>query len=449
LSDAFGATMTHPVRPIDLLIEARWIVPVEPAGKVLENHAVAIDDGRIVAVVPQGFAAAHYAAKTRCVLAQHLLIPGLVNLHTHAAMSLLRGLANDLPLMDWLQKHIWPAEAEHVSAKFVRDGTALACAEMLRSGITCFNDMYFFPQAAAEAAVAAGMRAAIGLITVEFASAYAADADDYLSKGLAVRDLLLDEPLLSFCLAPHAPYTVEDGSFARVLTLAEQIDLPIHLHIHETGHEIDEGRQRYGIRPIERLRRLGLLSPALIGVHAVHLETHEIDLLAEHGCSVAHCPSSNLKLASGIAPIAALAESGVNLGLGTDGAASNNRLDILQEMRLAALLAKAQSARADALDAHRVLEMATLAGARALALDSVIGSIVPGKFADLTALRIDDPTLMPCYDPVSHLVYCLGREHVSAVWVAGQQRVKDGQLIENNENDMVRLATLWQNKIRP
>lgn len=441
--------MTSRLRPIDLLIEARWIVPVEPAGVVLENHAVAVDNGRIVAIIPQDEATAEYAAKCRQVLAQHLLIPGLVNLHTHAAMSLLRGLADDLPLMDWLQNHIWPAEAAHVSAKFVRDGTAMACAEMLRGGITCFNDMYFYPQAVAEAAVAAGIRAAIGLITVEFPSNYATDADDYLSKGLAVRDRLLDEPLLSFCLAPHAPYTVEDWSFARVLTLAEQIDLPIHLHIHETRQEIDDSRQRFGMRPIERLRQLGLLSPALIGVHAVHLEADEIERLAAHGCSVAHCPSSNLKLASGIAPIAALADCGVNIGLGTDSAASNNRLDILQEMRLAALLAKQQSGRADAIDAHRVLAMATLAGARALGLDRDIGSIALGKQADLVALRLDDIMSMPCYDPVSHLVYCLGREHVSEVWVAGRQRVKQGQLLENNENELVRLAGLWQNKIRP
>ncbi|MBL8397706.1 MAG: TRZ/ATZ family hydrolase [Candidatus Accumulibacter sp.] len=441
--------MTSRLRPIDLLIEARWIVPVEPAGVVLENHAVAVDNGRIVAIIPQDEATAEYAAKCRQVLAQHLLIPGLVNLHTHAAMSLLRGLADDLPLMDWLQNHIWPAEAAHVSAKFVRDGTAMACAEMLRGGITCFNDMYFYPQAVAEAAVAAGIRAAIGLITVEFPSNYATDADDYLSKGLAVRDRLLDEPLLSFCLAPHAPYTVEDRSFARVLTLAEQIDLPIHLHIHETRQEIDDSRQRFGMRPIERLRQLGLLSPALIGVHAVHLEADEIERLAAHGCSVAHCPSSNLKLASGIAPIAALADCGVNIGLGTDSAASNNRLDILQEMRLAALLAKQQSGRADAIDAHRVLAMATLAGARALGLDRDIGSIALGKQADLVALRLDDIMSMPCYDPVSHLVYCLGREHVSEVWVAGRQRVKQGQLLENNENELVRLAGLWQNKIRP
>ncbi|EXI83343.1 MAG: 5-methylthioadenosine/S-adenosylhomocysteine deaminase [Candidatus Accumulibacter appositus] len=434
---------------VDLLIEARWIVPVEPADVVLENHAVAVDDGRIVAVLPQNEAAARFSARSHKRLEQHVLIPGLVNLHTHAAMSLLRGLADDLPLMEWLQHHIWPAEAQHVSEQFVYDGTRLACAEMLRGGITCFNDMYFFPGAAADAAMALGIRAAIGLITVDFPSRYATDTDDYLAKGLAARDQRLEEPLLSFCLAPHAPYTVSDAGFAKVLTLAEQIELPIHLHLHETVQEIDESLQRFGMRPIERLHRLGLLSPALIAVHGVHLDAHEIELLAQHGCSLAHCPSSNLKLASGIAPVSALVARGVNVGLGTDGAASNNRLDLLQEMRLAALLAKGQSSRADALNAHQVLHMATLAGARALALDAEIGSIMPGKAADLCAVAVDDVVLAPCYEPVSHLTYAVGREHVSAVWVAGRIRVEHGQLVESNETGLIKLALLWQNKIRP
>jgi 5-methylthioadenosine/S-adenosylhomocysteine deaminase len=260
---------------------------------------------------------------------------------------------------------------------------------------------------------------------------------------------LLGEPLLSFCLAPHAPYTVGERSFARVLTLAEQIELPIHLHLHETVQEIDGSLQRFGMRPIERLCRLGLLSPALIAVHAVHLDTHEIELLAQHGCSVAHCPSSNLKLASGIAPITELSAKGVNIGLGTDGAASNNRLDLFQEMRLAALLAKEQGGRADAINAHRVLYMATLGGARALGLDACIGSISRGKAADLCAVRLDDIALVPCYDPVSHLSYAVGREHVSDVWVGGRMRVENGQLIENNETELIKLALLWQNKIRP
>jgi 5-methylthioadenosine/S-adenosylhomocysteine deaminase len=434
---------------VDLLIEARWIVPVDPADVVLENHAVVVDDGRIVAVLPQNEAAARFSARSHKRLEQHVLIPGLVNLHTHAAMSLLRGLADDLPLMEWLQHHIWPAEAQHVSEQFVYDGTRLACAEMLRGGITCFNDMYFFPGAAADAAMALGIRAAIGLITVDFPSRYATDADDYLAKGLAARDQRLEEPLLSFCLAPHAPYTVSDAGFAKVLTLAEQIELPIHLHLHETVQEIDESVQRFGMRPIERLRRLGLLSPALIAVHGVHLDAHEIELLAQHGCSLAHCPSSNLKLASGIAPVSALVAKGVNVGLGTDGAASNNRLDLLQEMRLAALLAKEQSGRADALNAHQVLHMATLAGARALGLDAQIGSITPGKAADLCAVALDDLVLAPCYEPVSHLTYAVGREHVSAVWVAGRIRVENGQLVESNETGLIKLALLWQNKIRP
>ena len=435
--------------PVDLLIKARWIVPVDPVGVVLEDHAVAVDKGRIVALLPQHEATTRFAPRKTKHLDQHVLIPGLVNLHTHAAMTLLRGLADDLPLMDWLQNHIWPAEARHVSPQFVHDGTMLACAEMLRGGVTCFNDMYFHPKAAAEAALAYGMRASIGLITLDFPTAYATDTDDYLAKGLAVRDELREEALLSFCLAPHAPYTVSDRSFAKVLTLAEQIELPIHVHLHETGQEISDSMRDFGMRPIERLRRLGLLSPGLIGVHTVHLDAGEISLLAEHGCSVAHCPTSNLKLASGIAPIAALHAHGVNIGLGTDSAASNNRLDLFQEMRLAALLAKGQSGRADAITAHQALHMATLGGARALGLDTTIGSIAPGKAADLCAVSLNATELSPCYDPVSHLVYTAGRENISDVWVAGRIRVEGGQLLENNEIELIKLAALWQNKIRP
>ena len=435
--------------PVDLLIEARWIVPIEPANVILEDHAVAVNKGRIIAILPQHQALARFAPQEIKRLDQHVLIPGLVNLHTHAAMTLLRGLADDLPLMDWLQNHIWPTEARHVSPQFVYDGTLLACAEMLRGGVTCFNDMYFFPKAAAEAALASGMRASIGLITLDFPTVYAADADDYLAKGMAVRDELREEALISFCLAPHAPYTVSDRSFTKVLTLAEQIELPIHVHLHETQQEISDSMRDFGMRPIERLRRLGLLSPGLIGVHAVHLDAGEISLLAEHGCSIAHCPTSNLKLASGIAPIAALHAHGVNIGLGTDGAASNNRLDLFQEMRLAALLAKGQSRLADAITAHQALHMATLGGARALGLDTTIGSIAPGKTADLCAVSLNAAELSPCYDPVSHLVYTAGRENVSDVWVAGQIRVEDGQLLENNEIELIKLAALWQNKIRP
>ncbi|MGQ0546579.1 MAG: amidohydrolase family protein, partial [Betaproteobacteria bacterium] len=340
------------------------MVPVEPAGAVLEDHAVAVRGGVIEAVLPAAAAVAKYPAGETLDLPGHALIPGLVNAHTHAAMSLMRGMSDDLPLMRWLQEHIWPAEQKHVAPEFVRDGTLLACAEMLRGGVTCFNDMYFFPEAALEAALAARMRSAQGIIALEFPSAYAADAADYLARGLAVRDRWRDEPLVSFCFAPHAPDTVYDASFRRIATLAAELDLPVHVHLHETADEVERSVAEHGVRPLERLRRLGLLGPGLIAVHAVHLEPGEIELLGRHGCSVAHCPSSNLKLASGFAQVEAMRKASIKIALGTDGAASNNRMDMFQEMRTAALLAKAVARDAEALPAHAALEAATLGGAR-------------------------------------------------------------------------------------
>ena len=435
---------------VDLLIEASWIAPVEP-DTLLANHAIAIADGNIVALLPTAEARTRFAPAERVVLPDHILIPGLVNLHTHAAMSLMRGMADDLPLMTWLQKHIWPAEAAHVSHQFVYDGTRLACAEMLLGGTTCFNDMYFFPQAAAEAATELGMRAALGITTLEFPTAYASDADDYLAKGLAVRERWLHHPLISFCLAPHAPYTVADVTFQRILTLSEQLGLPIHCHTHETSAEIADSLENHGCRPLGRLQALNLLSPGFIGVHAVHLDAAEIELLAQQGCSIAHCPTSNLKLASGLPHIAPLLEGGINVGLGTDGAASNNRLDLFQEMRLAALLAKGISGDAAALPARQVLRMATLNGAKALGLDQKTGSLTPGKAADICAIDLSGINMQPCYDPISHLVYAAGRDQVSHVWVAGKCCVMSNRLCAVAENDLKNPASLWQNKleIRP
>jgi 5-methylthioadenosine/S-adenosylhomocysteine deaminase len=431
------------------LIEPRWLIPVEPAATVLEAHAAVIRDDRILDVLPTAAALARYPDADRIELAGHALIPGLVNLHTHAAMTLLRGIADDLALMDWLQNHIWPAEAQLVSDEFVYDGSLLACAEMLRGGITCFNDMYFFPEATARAALQSGMRAALGIIAVEFHSAYASDANDYLAKGIALRDTLRDEPLLSFCLAPHAPFTVSDATFAQIAIYAGELDIPVHIHLHETAQEIHDSVTAHGVRPLARLERAGLLGPGLIAVHGVHLDDAEIGLFARHGCSVAHCPSSNLKLASGIAPVAKLLQAGVNIGLGTDGAASNNRLDLFGEMRLAALLAKGGSGDATAMPAQRALECATLGGARALGLQDRIGSIVPGKLADLTAVNLSALALSPCYDPVSHLVYAAGREHVTDVWVGGRRRLADGNLAGLDETAIRSRAGQWQKKIRP
>ncbi len=432
---------------IDLLIDARWVIPVNPAGLALEQHSIAVRDGRILAVLPTAQAHASYVAGEHVVLSRHALIPGLVNLHAHAAMALMRGLADDLSLMQWLQDRIWPVEARHVSPQFVYDGTLLACAEMLRGGITCFNEMYFFPGDAARAALDMGMRAALGLIVIDFPTAYASDADDYIAKGLALRDTLGEQPLLSFCMSPHASYTVGDKIFSRLITLAEELDLPVHMHVHETQDEIDRNMAQYGMRPLERLHRLGLVGPNLIAVHAIHLTQEEIALLVQNGSSVAHCPSSNLKFANGFAPVAQMLEQGINIGLGTDGSASNNRLDLFQEMRLAALLAKALSGDAHALPAQRALAMATLDGARALRLDHAIGSVEPGKFADLTAVEFAAPEMLPCYDPISHLVYAAGRENVSHVWVAGRLLVEDRVLKYRKKNDLENLAVLWQNRL--
>ena len=431
----------------DTVIDAQWIVPVDPPGAVLEKHSIAIRDSDIVTIGPSAEIARRYDSAKRIVLDEHVLIPGLVNLHTHAAMALMRGLADDRALMDWLRNHIWPAEAQLVSPAFVRDGTLLACAEMLRSGITCFSDMYFFPEAAAEAALAAGMRAAIGMIVIEMPSPYAGDARDYLAKGLAMRDALRDEPLLSFCIAPHAPYTVSDPTFERIATYAAELDLPVHIHVHETDDEVKESVAAHGMRPLARLQRFGLLGPGLIAVHAVHVQQSEIELLAQYGCSVAHCPSSNLKLASGIAPIPAMLKSGINVGIGTDGAASNNRLDLMSEMRTAALLAKGSSGDPTVLPAHTALHMATVAGAKALGIDQHTGSLVPGKRADVVAVRLSDLELTPLYDPVSHLVYAAGREHVTHVWVNGKLRVDDGALTSIDARELHLKAAHWRERI--
>jgi len=434
------------MEPVDTLIFAAHVLPVEPRA-VLAGHAVAVRDGRIVALLPAAEAHARFDADEVVTLERHVLVPGLVNLHCHAAMALLRGLADDRALMTWLEQHIWPAEARHVSDEFVHDGSLLAMAEMLRAGTTCVNDMYFFPAATARAALRAGMRASLGIIAIEFPSAYAADPQDYLEKGLATRDAYRGEPLLSFCLAPHAPYTVGDETMKRIAVLAEELDVPIHTHVHETAGEIEQGVARNGMRPIERLRRLGIVGPRLIAVHGVHLDETEIELFARENVTVAHCPSSNMKLASGIAPVARLRSRGVRVGIGTDGAASNNRLDVLTEMRNAALLAKATSGDAATLGALEALEMATLEGARALGLERQIGSIAAGKSADLAAIELSALETIPCFDPASHVVYAAGREHVTHVWVEGRAVLAERRLQGLDEEDIRDKAAWWQRKL--
>jgi 5-methylthioadenosine/S-adenosylhomocysteine deaminase len=433
------------------LICPEWIAPVVPDERVLTEHAVAIDDDRIVALLPLAEARRRFPEAQALELPAHLLTPGLVNLHCHAAMTLLRGAGDDMPLQQWLEQRIWPIERRLLSPDFVFDGSLLACAEMVLSGITCFNDMYFFPEQTAAAARVIGMRAALGIISVEFPSAYGTGPAEYLRKGLELRDQLREDPLVSFCLAPHAPYTVSDASLEQVASLCAELGLPIHMHLHETAAEVADAVARSGERPLQRIVRLGLAGPDLIAVHAVHLDASDLALIAEHRISVAHCPHSNLKLASGIAPAARMLELGINVGIGTDGAASNNRLDLLSEARTAALLAKGTTGNAAAWRAPQMLEALTMGGARALGLSERIGSIEPGKQADLMAVELRAAELAPVFDPVSHLLHAAGREHVREVWIAGRHVVRKRQLTDGAAamrlSEVVGRSRLWQNRI--
>lgn len=439
---------SHPTIQADLVIEARWIATVSNQQSLLENHAVVVQAGIIIEILPIQDARQKYSATSLVCLDDHVLIPGLINLHTHAPMSLMRGIADDVALMPWLHQHIWPAEQAVVSERYVQDASLLACAEMLSGGITCFNDMYFYPQATAVAVNQAGMRANLGLLVLEFPSAYASDADDYLQKGFAAHDSWRNDPLISTSIAPHAPYTVSNKTFESIITYAEQLSLSIHTHLHETLDEISQSEAQYGLRPLQRLAEFGLLGPNLIAAHCVHLLPHEIDLLAEYACHVAHCPTSNLKLASGIAPLTQLLAKGVNVGLGTDGVASNNRLDIFAEMRLSALLAKGVSGDATVVPAQQALAMATINAAKALGLEHKIGSIEVGKLADLAAVKLSDIATAPYYDAISHLVYACGREHVTHTWVAGELRYSNGVYANIEPNELKEIINTWQPKLK-
>ena len=415
---------------IDLLISARWIVPVEPDRVVLENHAVAVRDGAIIEVLPAADAARKYTPRERVNLPEHALIPGLVNAHTHNPMTLLRGLADDLPLMQWLQEHIWPVEAKVIGPEFVRDGVELAIAEMLRGGTTCCSENYFFPDAQAAAYKAHGFRAMVGLPIIEFPSAWAKDRDEYFERALTVHDQYRGDSLIGMTFAPHAPYTVADESFERIRTLSDQLDLPVHLHLMETAQEVEDSKREHGLRPMQRLQKLGLVNDRLIAVHMTQVSDAEIAACAESGVSVVHCPESNLKLASGFCPAEKLRRGGVNVALGTDGCASNNDLDMFGELRTAALLAKAVASDAAAFDDAFALRAATLNGAKALQLDAKIGSIEAGKRADLVAVKMDEVETQPLYNVISHLAYAVSRRQVSEVWIDGARKLAEGALVD-------------------
>ncbi|MEP7184976.1 MAG: TRZ/ATZ family hydrolase [Rhodanobacter sp.] len=436
----------HP-RSVDLMIEARWVVPVEPHAVVLEDHAVVVNDDCIVALLPIAEARAAYAPRERVELTDHALIPGLINSHTHNPMTLLRGLADDLPLMVWLQQHIWPAEAKVIGPEFVRDGVELAVAEMLRGGTTCANENYFFPDVIGATYRRMGFRAVVGLPVIEFPTAWAKTQDEYFERACTVHDSFMGEQLISTAFVPHAPYTVSDESFERIRVLSDQLDIPVHLHTHETAQEIEDEKAKSGLRPFQRLQQLGLVNDRLIAVHMTQATDGEIAACAEAGVSVVHCPESNLKLASGFCPAEKFRRAGVNLAIGTDGCASNNDLDMFGEMRTAAQLAKAVAQDAAAFDAAFALRAATLNGAKAVGLEDKVGSIEVGKQADLAAVRLSDLETQPLFHVLSQLVYACGRHQVTDVWIAGKRKLAARELIDIDTTAILGKTRAWRERI--
>lgn len=440
--------VTGVVRPDTVvLIHARYVVPVRPRGVVLEDHCVAIEDDRILDILPYADALRTWPGAELVSLPDHLLLPGLVNAHTHTPMTLLRGFADDMELHVWLKEHIWPAEREFVGPEFVADGSRLAVAEMIRAGTTCFNDMYFFPDATIDVCLEAGMRASVGITIIEIETAWAKDVDGYIEKGLRLREKWGSEPLISFTLSPHAPYTVSDATLDRVARLSESGGFPVHMHLLETEWEIKQSLQHHDLHPLNRLEQHGLLNPRLQAVHMAQLSSDNIGRLAEAGVHVIHCPQSNLKLASGICPLTELLKAGVSVALGTDGAAANNDLDMLGEAQTAALLAKGISGDPKAVNAFQVLEMMTINGASALGLGEKTGSIEPGKQADLCALDLSAPETQPVHQVVSQLIYAASRRQFTDVWVAGKRLLKGGNLTTIDLDEVVSSARKWKSRL--
>ena len=438
--------MTFPTA-VDLQIEARWVIPVEPQGVVLESHAVVVDADRIVAILPIAEARQRFAPRERVELGEHALIPGLVNAHTHNPMTLMRGLADDLPFMVWLKEHVWPAEAKVMGPEFVRDGVELAIAEMIRGGTTCCNENYFFPDVQAATYAKYGFRSLIGLPVIEFPTPWAQSRDEYFDKALSVHDALRDEPLIGTAFAPHAPYTVANESFERIHLLSDQLELPVHLHLHETADEINDSLRDFGMRPFARIKQIGLVNERLIAVHMTQLSEAEIHDCAAHGVSIVHNVESNMKLLSGFCPAEAIRRAGVNLAIGTDGCASNNDLDLFGEMRSAALVGKLVANDAAAMSAASVLRAATMGSARALGWQDRIGSIEVGKQADLAAVDLGTIESQPVYNVVSQLIYAAGRHQVSDVWIAGVRKLRNRELTGMDTTEILNKARRWRERI--
>ena len=441
--------MTNPNKKnASIIISASWIFTSNSEGQLLSDYSIVIENDKIIDLVPQDKVFDEYEANDTYQLTDYILIPGLINTHTHAAMSLFKGFADDLPLQDWLNDYIWPAEKEFINSSFVNDGSILALSEMIKSGVTTFNDMYFFPDATAEAVKELGVRSNIGLVVLDFPTNYATDPEDYLLKGFEFRDKWRNEELITTSIAPHAPYSVSDEAFTLINTYSEELSINIHTHLHETQWEIEDSIEKYGITPVQRLNNLGIIGPSLMAVHCVHLNDQDMATLAKNKVSIVHNPSSNMKLGSGIADIAKMLKQNLNISLGTDSSASNNRLDIMEEMRLAALLIKGSTKSPESFSANEAIKMATINGAKALGLESIIGSIEKNKKADLVAIDLNSIENQPIYNPLTTLVYSSSRSDVSYVWIDGEIKLKDKKLVKIDEERIIQLAKKWQRKLK-
>ena len=441
--------MTNPNKKnASIIISASWIFTSNSEGQLLSDYSIVIENDKIIDLVPQDKVFDEYEANDTYQLTDHILIPGLINTHTHAAMSLFKGFADDLPLQDWLNDYIWPAEKEFINSSFVKDGSILALSEMIKSGVTTFNDMYFFPDATAEAVKELGVRSNIGLVVLDFPTNYATDPEDYLLKGFEFRDKWRNEELITTSIAPHAPYSVSDEAFTLINTYSEELSINIHTHLHETQWEIEDSIEKYGITPVQRLNNLGIIGPLLMAAHCVHLNDQDMATLAKNKVSIVHNPSSNMKLGSGIADIAKMLKQNLNISLGTDSSASNNRLDMMEEMRLAALLIKGSTKSPESFSANEAIKMATINGAKALGLESIIGSIEKNKKADLVAIDLNSIENQPIYNPLTTLVYSSSRSDVSYVWIDGEIKLKDKKLVKIDEERIIQLAKKWQRKLK-
>ena len=436
------------MQQIDTIILARWLLPIAPENIVLEHQAIAIQGKKIVNILPAQSYLEHYQAKQVINCNEHAVLPGFVNAHTHTPMNLFRGLADDLELMDWLNHYIWPAEQAIIQADSVRDGCRFAIAEMIRSGTTCFNDSYFYHEILAQTANAEGIRAMLGLGIIDVPTQYAQNENDYLEKAQLTLEKSKPSDLINWSIAPHAPYTVSDTAFKKIAALADEKKLRIHLHLNETIAEIEMSMERYHKRPIERLYELGMVNSNLMAVHMVYANDDEIALLKAQHANIILCPKSNMKLASGIAPLEKYLAAAINIGLGTDGAASNNNLDMLNELRSMNLLTKVNNKNPTLLSAQQTLEIATLGGAKVLGLEDKIGSLEIGKEADIIAINLNSVFTQPVYHPMSTLVYAANASQVSDVWIAGKRLLADGEFTQLDIKQTMKNVAKWADKTK-